>query len=185
MLLFFLSLLNLNAQSTEFTISDEGLTKYIITSIPGVNKADAYKKTINWINKKFNSPDQVIKGTIENEYIRFEGISNNALRFQAIGGIIAQSIKYQIEISFKDDKYKFEVIELQEEDPLFPKLSNSPYTELILSKTNRSNGYNRVRKPNGEFRNRYKYITDIPFLFNQLNTSLKDYITSSQENDNW
>ncbi|MBL1219377.1 hypothetical protein JET18_00885 [Chryseobacterium sp. L7] len=176
----------LKAQNNEFTITDDGLTKYVITEINGTNKEAAYKKVIDWVNREFDTPNKVIKGMIENEYIRIEGVSNTAMRRPAIGGIILWPIKFEIEISLKDNKYKFEIISLQEEDALFPKFSSSPFTNLDLSKPTKSSGYNFVRKSNGEFRNRYKYVSDISVYFNNLNGKLKEYILGSNNNsDNW
>lgn len=183
-IILFLLLVNsflTSAQESEFYIDDKGLSKYIVTSIPGINKEKSYKKTIDWINKKFNTPEKNIKGTVENEYIRLEAVSYSALRFSGIGGDVTKPVKYQVEISFKDDKYKFEVSELLEDNYMFPQFSNSPFITLDLSKSN-----NITRKSNGEFRNRYRNANDLVVYFNFLNSKLKDYITNTNQNDdNW
>lgn len=183
LILLFITLISfsLKSQNSEFTIDDNGLSKYVVTSIPGVNKETSYKKAIDWINKKFNTPEKNIKGTIENEYIRIEAVSYSAMRFSGIGGNISKPIKYQLEISFKDDKYKFEVSELLEENYMFPQFSNNPFILLDLSKLNTA-----VRKTNGEFKNIYSNANDLVVYFNFLNLKLKDYITNTnQVDDNW
>lgn len=173
------------SQNTEFNITDDGFTQFIVTEIPDVSKETAYKKTIDWVNREFNTPDKVIKGTIDGEYIRMEGVSNKAMRYQAIGGIIYWPIKFEIEISFKDNKYKFEIISLKEKNYMYPQFSNDPFMELNLSKT-KSSGYDPIRKSNGKFRSRYKYVTDLPIYFNELNKTLKEYILGSNNSiDNW
>lgn len=172
-------------QNTQFEITDEGLTKYIVTEIPGVAKEVAYKKTLDWINKVFNTPNKVIKGNIENEYVRIEGITENAVRYPIIGGTIFRPIKFEIEVSFKNDKYKFEVKSLKEKNLEYPSVSIVPFKETDFSKTSNLKGYNPVRKSNGEFRNWYKYAYDIPIYFNSLNISLKEYITEKNKNDDW
>ncbi|WP_336704455.1 hypothetical protein [Chryseobacterium indologenes] len=180
-LLCILFLILIHCQNTEFSINDDGLTKYVVTSIPGISKEASYKKTMDWINKKFNTPEKNIKGTIENEYIRIEAVSYSAMRFGGIGGAMTKPVKFQIEVSFKDHKYKFEVAELQEENYMFPQFSNSPFMNLDLSK--KSEG---VRKPNGQFRGRYRFADDLVVYFNFLNSKLKDYITNTnQTDDNW
>lgn len=173
------------AQITEFEITDDGLTKYVVTEIQGVTKEIAYKKAIDWVNREFNTPDKVIKGTIENEYVRIEGISNTAMRYPAIGGIVHSPLKFEIEISMKDNKYKFEIISLKEKNYMYPQFANDPFMEINLAKTI-SSGYNPIRKSNGDFRNRYKFVSDIPVYFNDLNNKLKEYMLgSNQTKDNW
>lgn len=170
-----------NGQESEFKITDDGLSKYVVTQVPGISKGVAYKKTIDWINKKFNTPEKSVKGTIENEYVRIEAISYSAMRYGGIGGAMTKPVKFQIEISFKDDKYKFEIAELQEENYMYPQFSNSPFMNLDLSI--KSEG---VRKSNGQFRGRYRYADDLVVYFNFLNSKLKDYITNTnQTDDNW
>lgn len=183
-LIFFTSLLK--AQNERFSVTDDGLTNFVVTEIPSVDKDIAYKKTLDWINRTFDTPEKVIKGTIENEYIRIEGIGKNSMRYPAVGGIVYAPIKFEIEISFKDNKYKFDVIKIQEEDVLYPQFTSSPFTDLDMSKHPKSSGYNKVRKTNGEFRNRYKYILDIPDYLNKLNDNLKEYLLGSKKtDDNW
>lgn len=172
-------------QTTEFNITDDGLTKFIVTEIPDVSKEKAYKKAIDWVNREFNTPDKVIKGTIENEYVRIEGVSNKAMRYPAIGGIVHMPIKFEIEISLKDNKYKFEIISLKEKNYSFPAFSPDPFIEVDLSNAKRSD-YNPVRKSNGEFRYRYKFVSDLPIYFNELNKSLKEYMLGEyKKDDNW
>lgn len=173
------------AQNKEFEITDDGLTKYVVTEIESVTKEVAYKKTIDWVNREFNTPDKVIKGTIENEYVRIEGISKTAMRYPAIGGIINSPIKFEIEISVKDNKYKFEIISLQEENYMYPRFATDPFMELNFAKK-LSSGYNPIRKSNGDFRNRYKFASDVPLFFNNLNKKLQEYILGTNKtNDNW
>jgi hypothetical protein len=87
-----------NAQETEFTFtSDKGMTDFIVTSIEGKTATDIYKKVIEWIKVTYKNPSEVMLSTIENEYVRFEGISD----------ISTFKCKYQIEISIKEGKYKF------------------------------------------------------------------------------
>lgn len=182
LLLFIINITILvSGQETDFKITDQGLSKYVVTKIPGISKEAAYKKTIDWINKKFNTPEKNIKGTIENEYVRIEAISYSAMRYGGIGGAMTKPIKFQIEVSFKDDKYKFEIAELQEENYMYPQFANNSFMNLDLSIKNEG-----VRKPNGQFRSRYRYADDLVVYFNFLNSKLKDYITNTnQTDDNW
>ncbi|MCC2590104.1 hypothetical protein [Chryseobacterium sp. MFBS3-17] len=182
----FITTISVYSQNKEFTINDEGLSKFVVSEIPGTLKDEAYRKSVEWVNRIFNTPEKVIKGSIENEYLRIEGISKTAWRAPAIGGTVFLPIKYEIEISFKDNRYKFEIISLQEEEPLYPQFASSPFSVLNLSKKGNNDGYNRVRKLNGEFRSRYKYVSDLPQYFNNLNTNLQDYILNGvPKNEDW
>ncbi|KFF24772.1 DUF4468 domain-containing protein [Chryseobacterium vrystaatense] len=187
-LLFFILLFvtALKAQDKTFNITDEGLAKYVVTDIPGISKEEAYKKVIDWVNRKFNTPQKAIKGMIENQYIRIEAVSESAMRYSGIGGSVYLPIKYEIEISLKDNKYKFEIISLQEKNYLYPQLSSTEFIELNLAKTDGANGYNRVRKTNGEFRNKYKYASELADYFNSINEKLKIFLLGSDNPaDNW
>ncbi len=172
------------SQNTEFSITDEGLSKYVIAETKGHSKEELYNKTIEWINRSYKNPKEVIKSTIPNDYIRIEGYSDNVFKRQAIGGTIPTGLRYQIEISFKDDKYKFEVIGIEMKNTLFPSYSSSPFTVLNLAK-----GNEYVRKKSGEFRNSYKNVGDIPLFFDRLNAQLKTYIESgvsdNKSNNDW
>ncbi|MCT4135074.1 DUF4468 domain-containing protein [Elizabethkingia anophelis] len=176
--------ISLFSQGTQFLINDDGLSKYVVTEVNNYKKEDLYNKTIEWINRYYKNPKEVIKGTIINDYIRIEGYSDNAFRRPAIGGVVNNPLKYQIEVSFKDGKYKFEVISMEIKNYMFPQFSNNPFMAFNLSKDNEY-----VRKKNGEYRNTFKYITDIPIFFDKINMDLKTYIesgtTNNKTNNDW
>lgn len=66
-----------NAQETEFTFNKErGMTDFIVIPVEGKTATDIYKKVIEWIKITYKNPNEVILSTIENEYVRFEGISD-------------------------------------------------------------------------------------------------------------
>ncbi len=66
-----------NAQETEFTFTaDRGMTDFIVTQVEGKTAPEIYKKVIDWIKITYKNPNEVILSTIENEYVRFEGITN-------------------------------------------------------------------------------------------------------------
>ena len=55
---------------TQFTITKaEGLSPFIVVKTEGKTKEELYKKTIEWINKSYNKPSEVIKAQVENDYI--------------------------------------------------------------------------------------------------------------------
>ena len=76
--------------------------------------ADNYQKAISWVNTTFKNPDEVLKGQIENKYVRINGYASNMTAVNSMGMIYARDIKYSITIYVKDNKIKFEIGSLEE-----------------------------------------------------------------------
>ena len=137
-----------------------GLTPFVVTDVENKTTKEIYQKSINWIKETYRNPNTVIKSQIEDESIRFEGISNNA---GAVGNGL-YSVKYSIKISVKDYKYKFEVIEFE--------LLNCPIKKNGWNPSDKS-----FFKEDGSPRKPWKdYPKSIETLFDELNNSLKNYI---------
>lgn len=158
--------------ATEFTLTKEnGITDYIVTEVIDKSKEDIYKKVVGWINRRYQKADTVIQGQVENEYIRFRAIDNNTLCKNPDNKIIftCQKIRYQIEISVKDGKYKFDVIDIERPNNMYPQFTNNPWEPMRFD-------YNKK----GELR--FKMLDDLPKEFNRLNDELKRYILDSDVN---
>lgn len=110
--LLLLSILSF-AQETEFKFTKDGFTDFVVTTVEGKTQQELYKKTLEWIQVTYKNPKEVLLAQIENDYIRFEGFKPNTLCLNSLGMLICENIKYQIEVSFKDGKYKFDVIKLE------------------------------------------------------------------------
>lgn len=94
-----------------FTVSFEnGLTDYIVLETKDLTAKDEYLRTIDWIKRNYNTPDEVIKAKIENEYIRIQGVGKNIYSFKSLGMKSLSDIRYQIEFHFKDGKIKFSIV---------------------------------------------------------------------------
>ena len=92
------------AQETDFKFSKDGFTDFVIVECEKKTQSELYKKTLDWVAVIYNTPSAVLKGQIENDYIRIEGSAKD---------VIASGMKYQIEISFKEGKYKFDIVRIQ------------------------------------------------------------------------
>ncbi|MDV4024434.1 hypothetical protein CMT52_08815 [Elizabethkingia anophelis] len=160
------------SQEKEFSITKEkGLTDYIVTDVTGKTASEIYNKTLEWINRTYKNPDKVILSKIENNYIRIEGASNNIYVLNALGSENPTDSKYQLEISFKDGKYKLDIIELKY---LAPQVgwTNIPFDFFY--------------KKDGELKSMFKFTNKIPTYFNSLNKNLYNYISGTgSKNDNW
>lgn len=170
-----------SAQNTMFSVSKEkGLTEFVIQEVPGNSASELYQKSLEWINKTYKNPNEVILAKIENDYIRFEGYQQNLFCFNALGAKNCNDVKYQIELSFKDGRYKFGIISL--EDYIKPsQYMNAGWRPSKLS-TFGSNCY----KNNGEIKPMCKdYVVDVPVYFTKLNGSLNNYISKGDNKNDW
>lgn len=168
-----------NAQETEFTFTEEkGMTDFIVTPIEGKTAPEIYKKVVEWIKVTFKNPNEVILSTIENEYVRFEGVSD----------ISKSKSKYQIEISIKDGKYKFDLISLQvwvaPNQSGIPVGWNNYYVNFNTNSTKESR--KNMYKSDGSYKSWCKNTPEIPTFFNELNKSLFESIVSTvKKTDGW
>jgi hypothetical protein len=168
-------------QETEFTFDNQkGMTDYIVGTVENKTASEIYKKVIEWIKVTYKNPDKVILSTIENEYVRFEGFSNT---FYSINipllGKSYQETKYQIEISIKDGRYKFDIIGM--ENYLAPsQYSRGGWSDNVFFNSNLDKEYleKTIYKKDGTLRSTWKNINDVPVYFNGLNKSLFEFINS-------
>lgn len=172
-------------QDTTFTFTPNGFTDYVVTKIEGKSQNDLYKKAIDWVAVTYNNPNEVIKAKIENDYIRIEGSNSDMICIKSLGTVNCNLAKYQIEISFKEGKYKFDLIEIKSY------ASPSQYTAGGWSETflptskffethpEAKNGY--FNEDTGEPKKMFKlYVENIPAEFNRLNQSLKDFLLNDK-----
>jgi hypothetical protein len=177
------------AQETEFTFNNErGMSDFVVANVEGKTAPEIYKKAIEWIKITYKNPDKVILSTIENEYIRFEGSSSSFYSINlGIMGKSYQQTKYQIEISIKDGRYKFDIIGM--ENYTSPsQYSIGGWSDNVLFNGNLTKEYleKSIFKKDGTLRSTWKNINDVPVYFNDLNKSLLDYVMVSQKkNDGW
>lgn len=168
-----------NAQETEFTFTAEkGMTDFIVTSIKGKTASEIYKKVIEWVKVTYKNPDKVILSTLENEYVRFEGSSDSFYAMNTISKIYVP-VKYEIEISIKDEKYKFDYVGMTiiENGVKIPYFSTKNKEEL--------DNY-PIFKKDGTLRSSYKYFSEVPTYLNNLNKSLSESIISTvKKTEGW
>lgn len=157
------------SQDTDFKFTKDGLTDFVITPVNGKLKSDLYRKTLDWVSLTFKEPGEVIKATIENEYVRIEGFSKDLICYSYMGKRCGDT-KYDIEISFKDGKYKFDVLSISE----FNNMSKSiMWTNFEINNT--ASYFDKK----GEVKSSYKFIVNmVPEHFNNLNLTLKDFLTN-------
>jgi hypothetical protein len=160
------------AQDTEFKFSKEGITDFIVTNVDTSAK-DLFAKTTTWI-KENNKNLDAIKSTIENEKIVFQGYKENFSCTKAGGTNICSNANYTIEITFKDGKYKFDLLDME----LIGANGKSSKPNL--------NDFSEYYDKDGNLK---KYMGDIPatyeIFFNGLNKNLVTYIEKKLKSEKW
>ena len=160
------------AQNSEFVFSKEGFNHTVVLPFDGKLQADLYKKALQWIEVTYKNPKEVLKGNIENDYIRFIGVKSNLYCINAMGRN-CYDVRYTIEIAFKDGKCKFDIIDLEYLAP-YSQYSAGGWSALPLENT--AAFYNKK----GEIRNTYKYVPEIADYFNILKKDYADFIVSDK-----
>ncbi|MFE3846613.1 hypothetical protein ACFX5D_01355 [Flavobacterium sp. LB3P45] len=159
------------SQEVEFTFTTDGLTDYVITQCEGKTESEIYKKCIEWIKINYNNPNEVILSTIEDKFIRFQGSGGSGLvKYYRHGGIFTPDSRYIIELSIKEGKYKFDLINLET-------YSGTVWHEADCFFSRNKNCYNSK----GEFKKDYKFYNEISDYFNKINLSLKEKVLGSDE----
>ncbi len=166
----------------EFNVNkDQELTDFLVILCEGKTKEELYKKTLEWISKTYNKPSEVVKAQVENDYIRFQGVSKKEYCRKPMIEI-CEDLRYEIEVSVKDGKYKFDVFNLEGAET--GKYGNTIGWNTIVFKKNWI-----YFKNNGEVRDQYKdTMPKIARYINTLNKSLYDYIynqNDTSKNNNW
>ena len=156
---------------TEFTLTKEnGLTDYVVIPFEGKTAPELYKKALQWFEVYYKNPDEVLKGKIENDYLRFTGAKFGIICINALGRNCYNS-KYTVEISFKDGKVKFDLINLEYY------MSPSQYSSggwSTLEFVNMEPFFNKK----GEWKSAFKFYPEIPLHINELMEDFKKFMSS-------
>lgn len=171
-LLFFVTA-NCFSQSYEYSI--EGLNpKYTVNEIDSLNQKELFDKAVIWIKENYVNPDDVVNTTIENEKIRFTGGKKNVLCYRALGMTYCQDVRYSIELSFKDGRYKFEPVSFEQ---YYDGWRNIPLNDS-------ESGFYKKGKLRKIFKDYPLAISDI---FNSVQISLQAFLINrtSVKNEDW
>ena len=171
-------------QDSTFTFTKSGFTDFVVSKVDGKSQADLYKKALDWISVTYKNPNEVIKAKIENDYIRFEGSNRSMICVKSLGMMQCDLATYQVEISFKEGKYKFDVIEVRVYTRPSQYASGGwsaivlPTQKQVDEKPESMNGY---FNDEGEPRRLMRfYVENIPKEFNALNQSLREFLSSDK-----
>jgi hypothetical protein len=149
-----------NAQSSleKFEYSEIGINDFIIANVVGKTQQELFSKTLNWVNVTWKNPEVVLKMKIENEKLRVEGIAENLIKVRNS----SFNATYVIEITFKEGKYKFELVSLMAEKADYKKIPSFKTEQKMVKNFGTTS-------------------TDIENYFNKLNQNLREYIIGKSE----
>ena len=148
---------------------------FIVINSDGKTSKLLYDNSLKYINKNYKSPEDVIKGKIEEEYLKFNTHVDNFLIVNNSGAKIPINADYTIELNFKDGKVKFEVTSID----MYTK--NGSYK--VLFNGGAFDGYPIFNKK-GELK-RPETKKEIETYFNEQINSLSEFLFEKKNTDNW
>lgn len=165
---------------SSFTLNKDGLTDFIVTDSPNQNQSQLYKKTLDWVQAKYQNVTETVKDRVENDRIIIESTTKPLVSLNPAARVNHLS-KYQVEIAFKEGKYKFDLLSL--EYYVAPsQIDAGGWRKINLSDVKEY--YTRM----GELRPTYKYFPEIADFFNKLNDELRQFLlgeTTAVKKSEW
>lgn len=114
--IFFILFCNLSFGQS-FIVTPNGLRdaqdlekSYVVIKVDSMTARQLYDNAMRYIAFNYKNPDNVIKSKVEGEYLK---INTRGINICVIGKQTLVDGKYTTEISFKDGKVKYEIIELE------------------------------------------------------------------------
>jgi hypothetical protein len=146
---------------------------FVVIPVEGKTAKQLYDDAIKYITKTYKNPDNVIKGRTEGEYLKFHTYAPRFI-FIRNGMKVYFDAEYITELSFKDGKVKYEIVDLEMHNPD----NNNP---LVFSGgTFDWSIYNKkgeVKKEDAK--------TDFDNYFNSQIQSLSTFLQGKATDDKW
>jgi len=181
--LIFLIPIMSNSQE-KFSYNENGLIpEYLVGDIENKSQNEIYQKSLNWIKETYKNPDEVIKTTIENEKVRFEGVEMDYLCEKVLASTFCYNTKYTIEIEFRDGKYKFTPLSMSyRQPPTTSAYASTSGGDVTIDLRNGSDFYNK----RGALKKQTQSMPEsIENLFNSLNERLMKYLNEDSSKKEW
>ena len=162
----------LNVTPNGLRDAEDNEKTYVVINAEAITAKQLYDNAIKYINKNYKSPEDVIKSKIDGEYIKFDTHVSNFLFVLNSGVKVFIDADYTIELSFRDERVKFEVISLH--------MYNSHKYEVMFT-GGVTEGFpiwdkkGKLRRPDTK--------TDIEFYFNDQITSLAKFLQGKNVDD--
>ena len=160
-----------DAPPTKFTWTKEnGLTDFIVVPVEDKKASDMYTEALGWM---IDRNDITSKKTVQGESIIIEGQADDVFCSTMMGMRNCNPLLYSIQVSFKDGKYKFDVLSINWKDKasnnIFPLEIAPPFTTTYYNKK-------------GEIKSVFKWIeNDLPAFLDKLSNEYKSRLTTKQD----
>lgn len=163
-----------------FQDSKDNTKEYVVIDVEGKTAKELYNNAINYIQRTYKSPDDVIKGTVENEYLSFDTYSKSIGKMATGFSWKDLEATYTIRLDFKDGKAKFELLNLK----MFTNIAGEKIP--VALKMNSSSGWGIYRK-NGKIYMKKMEVTkqDIEDYFNSFIQELKVGLSNAGKSEEW
>jgi len=148
---------------------------YVVINAEGKSAKQLYDNALKYINKNYKSPDDVIKGKTDGEYLKFITHVSNFLVVNNSGAKIPIDADYTTELNFKDGKVKFEIIVLD----MYAQTGGYK----VLFTGGAFEGYPIYNKK-GDLK-RPDTKSEIETYFNSQINSLTDFLQEKNSDDDW
>lgn len=86
--------------------------EYVVLNIENKTAKELYDNMMKYINLNYKNPKEVIKGSVESDFIKFDTYVGGFPLVKSIGVTMEMGTTYTILLSFQDNKIKFEIIDL-------------------------------------------------------------------------
>ena len=170
------------SNSQTFEVTPNGLKdskniekSYVVVTKEGKSAKELYDNSLKYINKAYKNPEEVIKGKIDGEFLKFNTYVPGFTIVDNLGTSLAINAKYTVELSFKDGRVKYEVVELT------MSATNGGY--IIIFSGSPFDGYPIFNKK-GELK-REEIKQDIENHFNSVVKDLSKELGGAEQEDDW
>ena len=181
-ILFALIVISTISYSQKLVVTPNGLhdetdpeKTFVVINVEGKTSKELYENALKYINKNYKSADDVVKGKIEGEYLKFITHVENFLIVKNTGVKVQIDADYTCELNFKDGKVKFEIITID-----MP-ADKGGYGVLFAGGV--FDGYPIYNKK-GDLK-RPETKNEIESDFNSQISTLSDFLQGKNLNDKW
>lgn len=183
--LAFVSINILNAQKLVLTPngladSSDNSNKHIIIDVPNLTTSELYTNSVNYIQRTYKSPQDVIKGQVENSFMSFVTHTDKIATYSIpLNGNENIQADFMIDLKFKDGKVRFEVVN-------FEMYYYAGYSKVTFNINQEYSGWSIFNKKGEVNKKAETTKIEIERYFNDYISYLKEGLTGTQDsNDDW
>nr|WP_315180422.1 DUF4468 domain-containing protein [uncultured Flavobacterium sp.] len=152
--------------------SEDNEKSFVVIPVDGKNAKQIYDDMVKYINKTYKGGEEVITGKTDGEYLKFKTFVPNFASLKN-GMKIYFKANYTTELSFKDGKIKYEIIDI--------KMTNDSNYELYFT----GSGFSfYIYDKNGKLKREETKI-EIEKYFNENISSISNFLNSKVIEDKW